>query len=55
MEISTMANEQKFVNALYDKYGMSVMYENGYVSAKELCGFFFFFHGSITAQPNSVM
>ena len=34
-----MTNEQKFVNALYDKYGMSVVYENGYVSAKEPCGF----------------
>ena len=55
MEISTMTNEQKFVNALYDKYGMSVMYENGYVSAKELCGFSCSIHGSFTAQPKNVM
>ena len=30
MEFSTMTNWQKFVNALYDKYGMSIMYENVY-------------------------
>ena len=49
MEFSTMTNEQKFVNALYDKYSMSIVYENGYVSAKELCGFSCSIHGSFTA------
>ena len=50
-----MTNEQKFVNVLYDKYGMSVMYENGYVSAKESCGFSCSIHGGFIAQPKNVM
>ena len=49
-----MNNEQKFVNDLYDKYGMSVVYEKGYVNAKELCGFSCSIHGSFTAQPKKM-